>query len=90
MAVNAAEAAVLETYRRRAEENRVPVEWLTEKGVCRREPRVRAQAALLLPTSGIVDPTALVARLHHLACGCGTQFFAETRWNTATAPETLT
>jgi len=79
VAAHAAEVDILEIYRRRADENRVPVELLDGEAVRRREPRVRASAALLLPTSGVIDPTALVGRLHHLACGHGAQFFPETR-----------
>jgi L-2-hydroxyglutarate oxidase LhgO len=79
VAVKAAELDMLDTYRRRAQENGVPVELLDGEAVRGREPRVKARAALLLPTSGIVEPTALVGRLHHLACGHGVQFFPETR-----------
>jgi len=79
VAVKAAELDMLDTYRRRAQENGVPVGLLDGEAVRGREPRVKAQAALLLPTSGIVEPTALVGRLHHLACGHGVQFFPETR-----------
>ncbi len=88
VAASETERESLEIYRRRAVENGVPVQLLNTVQVCQREPRVQAVAALLLPTSGIVDPAALVARLHHLAGGCGVQVFPETRVvKLAPAPE---
>ncbi len=88
VAVSESERETLEIYRRRAEENGVPVQLLDASRVQLREPRVRAAAALLLPTSGIIDPAALVARLYHLAGDCGVQVFPETRVvNLAPAPQ---
>lgn len=79
VATNDAEAAVLETYRTRAEENGVPVQALSGPQACELEPCVRAAAALVLPTSGIIDPTVLVQKLHLLAAENGAQFLTQTR-----------
>ena len=40
---------------------------------------VRAGAALLSPTSGIIHPTVLVYKLHHRAAENGAQFLTSTR-----------
>jgi len=79
VAANEAEAAVLETYRARAIENGVPVQLLTGARAGELEPRVRAAAALLLPTSGIINPTVLVQKLHLFAMEKGAQFLSGTR-----------
>jgi len=79
VAVDDDEKAVLEIYRSRAVENGVPVQMVTEGRVADLEPCVRATAALLLPTSGIIDPTALVRKLNVLAADNGAQFLTETK-----------
>jgi len=79
VAANEAEAAVLETYRARAIENGVPVQLLTGARAGELEPRVRAAAALLMPTSGIINPTVLVQKLHLFAMEKGAQFLSGTR-----------
>lgn len=79
VATNDEEAAVLETYRTRAEENGVPVLQVSGPQACELEPCVRATAALFLPTSGIINPTALVHKLHLLAAENGAQFLTQTR-----------
>ena len=73
------ETAVLETYRARAIENGVPVQLVTGVRAGELEPWVRAAAALLLPTSGIIDPTALVYKLHVLALENGARFLTSTQ-----------
>jgi L-2-hydroxyglutarate oxidase LhgO len=73
------EAAVLETYRARALENGVSVQIMTGAQVSEREPCVSATAALYLPTSGIINPTVLVHKLHVFAVENGAQFLTETR-----------
>ena len=78
VAVNNKEAAVLETYRARAKENGVPVQWVTGIRACELEPCVQATAALFLPTSGIINPTGLVHKLHLLAVEKGAQFLTQT------------
>jgi L-2-hydroxyglutarate oxidase LhgO len=79
VAANEAEAAVLETYRARAIENGVPVQRVTGVWAGELEPCVRAAAALLLPTSGIINPTVLVHKLHLFAMEKGAQFLTGTR-----------
>lgn len=69
---------VLALYRERAVENAVPVAWLTHEQVRDLEPQVTTLGALHLPTSGIVDPTALVYRLHTLAVNQGAIFLTGT------------
>ena len=78
VAVSEDEVPVLETYYQRARENGVPVE-LWQGGRAReREPNLRARAALFLPSSGIIDATALVYRLHVLAGLQGAHFQVDT------------
>jgi L-2-hydroxyglutarate oxidase LhgO len=79
VAANDAQAAILETYRTRAEENGVPVQRVSGPQARELEPCVRVAAALVLPTSGIINPTALVQKLHLLAAENGAQFLAQTR-----------
>jgi len=79
VAANDQEKTILETYRVRATENGVPVQLVDGDRATEHEPCVRAAAALLLPTSGIIDPTVLVYKLHHLAAENGAQFLTATR-----------
>ncbi|MCP4625155.1 MAG: FAD-dependent oxidoreductase [bacterium] len=78
VAANDEEAAVLETYRTRAMENGVPVQAVTGGRAAELEPCVRATTALLLPTSGIINPTVLVHKLHVLAVENSAQFLTRT------------
>jgi L-2-hydroxyglutarate oxidase LhgO len=68
----------LRLYQQRARDNGVPVEWLSGGQAREREPQVRARAALLLPTSGVVDAAALVHKLYAQASGAGAQFVPHT------------
>lgn len=79
VAANDEEAVVLETYRVRATENGVPVQQVTGARAAELEPCVRAAAALLLPTSGIINPTVLVHKLHLFAIENGARFLTGTR-----------
>jgi L-2-hydroxyglutarate oxidase LhgO len=79
VAANDEEVAVLETYRARAIENGVPVQMVTGDRACELEPFVRATAALFLPTSGIINPSVLVHKLHVFALENGAQFLTGTR-----------
>jgi len=79
VAANEEQAAVLETYRARAIENGVPVQRVTGARAGEFEPWVQAAAALLLPTSGIINPTVLVHKLHLFAMEKGAQFLSGTR-----------
>jgi len=69
---------VLHKYHARATQNDVPVRLLDADQVREKEPKVRARAALWLPTAGIIDPAALVRRIHALASNSGAQFFSGT------------
>jgi len=79
VAANDEEAVVLETYCARATENGVPVQQVTGARAAELEPCVRAAAALLLPTSGIINPTVLVHKLHLFAIENGARFLTGTR-----------
>jgi L-2-hydroxyglutarate oxidase LhgO len=78
VAANDEETAVLETYRARAVENGVPVQAVTSDRVAELEPCVLGTSALLLPTSGIINPTVLVHKLNVLAAEKGAQFLTRT------------
>jgi L-2-hydroxyglutarate oxidase LhgO len=79
VAANDEEASVLEIYRARAVENGVPVQAVSGSRVAELEPHVKAADALLLPTSGIINPTILVHKLHVLAADNGAQFLTDTQ-----------
>jgi L-2-hydroxyglutarate oxidase LhgO len=69
----------LNLYLDRAGRNNVPgVEMISGARVRDLEPNVAARSALLVPTAGIVEPTALVYRLHTLASRAGVQFMTGT------------
>jgi len=69
----------LEAYLQRAKENGVEgVGKIPGREVPRKEPNVKAHSALWVPSAGIVEPTALVYRLHTLAERQGVVFMMET------------
>lgn len=69
----------LDQYLERARENGVPrVERISGDRVKEIEPNVRARSALCVHTAGILDPTALVYRLHTLASRQGVHFITGT------------
>jgi L-2-hydroxyglutarate oxidase LhgO len=73
------EEHVLDIYLDRSRQNLVPgVEKISGARAKRLEPNVRARSALLIPTAGIVEPTALVYRLYALASQKGVQFMTST------------
>jgi L-2-hydroxyglutarate oxidase LhgO len=79
VAVNEAESKVLDLYLQRSKENAVPgVRKLSGAEIKELEPNVSAHAALLVPTSGIFEPTALVHQVYALASNQGVQFMTET------------
>jgi L-2-hydroxyglutarate oxidase LhgO len=79
VAVNEEQGGVLDMYLARAGQNRVPgVERISGSRAKELEPNVQAQSALLIPTAGIVEPTALVYRLYTLASKNGVQFMTGT------------
>jgi len=74
------EEKVLDLYLHRAGENGVPgVRKISGEAVRAMEPNVTARAALWVPSAGIVDPAALVYRLHTHAREAGVEFMAGTR-----------
>ena len=68
----------LELYATRASENGVPASLISGGQAREMEPQVRAEAALFLPSSGVIEPTALVHRLYALASASGAQFLTGT------------
>lgn len=85
VAVHESEIPVLRVYQARAQDNGVPASIVDGREASEMEPRVKAKAALYLPTSGVIDPTALVYKLHVLAGNHGAQFLTETRLVAATS-----
>jgi L-2-hydroxyglutarate oxidase LhgO len=73
-----ADSHMLEKYLLQAEANGVPgVRKISAYEVRQREPNVCAHAALLIPTSGIVDPTALLHQIYASASNRGANFMTE-------------
>ena len=74
-----AESHILEKYHLQAEANGVPgVRKISADEVRKLEPNVCAHSALLIPTSGIVDPTALLRQVYASASNRGAVFMSET------------
>ncbi len=67
VAVDDREEEYLEDLFARSRDNGVTIEKLSAAQVKEKEPNVRAQCALYVPDSGIVEPTALLDKLYHLA-----------------------
>ncbi|MFC1822782.1 NAD(P)/FAD-dependent oxidoreductase [Thermodesulfobacteriota bacterium] len=68
------EDQVLDIYLQRAKENGVPdVDKLSNREIRAMEANVKGRSALHIPSAGIVDPAALVYRLHTLAQRNGVQ-----------------
>jgi len=79
VAADNAESRMLDSYLKRSAENRVPgVRKISGSEVKQLEPNVRAHSALLVPTTGIVDPTSLVYKLFVLAGNAGVRFMTGT------------
>ena len=79
VANDAAESRILDKYLQIAKSNRVPgVRKISADEVRQLEPNVRAFSALLVPTSGIVDPTALLHQVYASASNQGVNFMSET------------
>jgi L-2-hydroxyglutarate oxidase LhgO len=78
VAVKESDVPILGVYLARALENRVPAQMLDGHQAAEMEPQVKAMGALYLPTSGVIDPTALVYKLHVLAGNHGARFLTET------------
>ncbi len=73
------EEGTLNIYLERARQNSVPgVEKITAQKIRDLEPNVKANAALMVPTAGIIDPAALIYRLYTLASLAGVSFITGT------------
>jgi L-2-hydroxyglutarate oxidase LhgO len=83
VAVKESDIPILRVYLARALENNVPAQMVDGFQAQEMEPQVKARAALYLPTSGVIDPTSLVYKLHVLAGNDGAQFLTETRLEAA-------
>ena len=80
VAMDAAQGRRLDQYLELAKANRVPdVRKIGSNEVKRLEPNVCAHSALLVPTSGIIDPTALLHQVYALASNRGVNFMPETQ-----------
>jgi L-2-hydroxyglutarate oxidase LhgO len=80
VARDAAESRRLDQYLQLAKTNRVPdVHKIGSDEVKRLEPNVCAHSALRVPTSGIIDPTALLHQVYASASNRGVNFMSETR-----------
>ena len=74
-----AESRMLEKYLLQAKANGVPgVRKISAEEVRQLEPNVCAHSALLVATSGIVDPTALLRQVYASASNRGANFMSET------------
>ena len=79
VAGDAAESRRLDHYLELAKANRVPdVRKIGPDEVRRLEPNVCAHSALLVPTCGIIDPTALLHQVYASAGNQGVNFMPET------------
>ena len=73
------ESRKLDHYLQQAKLNRVPdVRKIGAAEIRQLEPNVKAHSALQVPTSGIVDPTALLHQVYASASNRGAQFMPET------------
>jgi L-2-hydroxyglutarate oxidase LhgO len=79
VAKDKAESRILDKYLQLAKTNRVPgVRKISANEVRKLESNVCAHSALLVPTSGIVDPTALLHQVYASASNRGVNFMSET------------
>ncbi len=79
VAIDGAESCILDQYLLQAQANGVPdVRKIDADEVKLREPNVDGHSALLVPTSGIIEPTALLHQVYALASNRGVNFMPET------------
>jgi glycerol-3-phosphate dehydrogenase len=80
VAMDADQSRRLDKHLQLAKANRVPdVRKIDSDEIKRLEPNVRAHSALLVPTSGIIDPTALLHQVYASASNRGVNFMPETQ-----------
>jgi L-2-hydroxyglutarate oxidase LhgO len=90
VATRVEQVPTLEMYAARAQANGVPARIISGGQAREMEPAVKAVAALHLPTSGVIDPTALVHQLYTQASAAGAQFMTGASLVSArTTPEGL-
>lgn len=79
VATDSSQKEILGTYQRRARENGVPnVRMINGNQVRELEPNVKAHSALLVPTTGIIEPTRAIYQIYALAANAGVKFMTET------------
>lgn len=78
VAVREDEVPVLELYRQRSIANGVPAEVISGNKAREMEPNAAAVAALLIPSSGLIDAAAYVHQLYALASNAGATFLTQT------------
>jgi len=78
VATDGAQLPVLQMYQDRAEANGVKTRLITREEASNLEPMVHSTGALLVPDSGIIDPTAYLHQLYALASGHGAEFLTST------------
>ena len=79
VAIDEAEDRILDKYLQQAKINRVPnVRKIGSEEIRQLEPNVRAYSALLVPSSGIADPSALLHQVYASASNRGVIFMTET------------
>jgi L-2-hydroxyglutarate oxidase LhgO len=80
VAMDADQSCRLDKHLQLAKANHVPdVRKIGSDEIKRLEPNVRAHSALLVPTSGIIDPTALLHQVYASASNRGVNFMPETQ-----------
>jgi len=73
------QSPLLDLYQERAQENGVPgVRRIAGNEVQELEPNVKSHSALLVPTSGIFEPTAILYKVYALASNRGVEFVTKT------------
>lgn len=79
VAMTDSEECQLDLYYKRAIENGVPgVQKISEFQAREIEPNVKARSALLIPSSGIFEPTSLLRQVYFIAANQGVQFMTGT------------
>ncbi len=79
VAIDDREEEYLEDLLTLSQENGVSLKKISQKKIKELEPNVKAQCALYVPDSGIVEPTALLDKLHHLSQAQGVMCLTSTK-----------
>lgn len=78
LATRPEQVPALELYLERARVNKVPARLISGTEAGELEPGCRAIAALHAPSSGVIDPTALLQRLHAHGAAAGAEYLTAT------------